>query len=111
MNQTARKRRTRSSKTEQARQLEAEVAAKDSLLDIVNLLLAREGGSVTVPTVEVQAATRHDINVKVVPPDPEVAGSQGRYVISLKDFTPEPPPDKSLTERMKAHGLWLPGRD
>jgi len=104
-------RRKRATKAEHQAELDQEVAAKDSLLDIVNLLLTREGGTVSIPATEVQAATRHHIDVKVVPADPELAGSEARWVISLEDYHPEPEPDKSLTERMKAHGLWLPGRD
>lgn len=106
MNQQLRRRRTKYAELEAA--ITKEAAAKDSLLDLVNLLLTRMGGTVAIPAEEVQAATRHNVVINVKPPDPDVAGSVARYVISLEGFAPpEQQKGPSILERI---GLWVPGR-
>jgi hypothetical protein len=110
MNQTVRRRRrTKYAELEEA--IKREAAAKDSLLDIVNVLLARQGGTVSVPITEIVAARRHHVSVVVKPPDPVAAGSEARWVISLEDFERKDSPARkdgpSFLERI---GLWVPGR-
>lgn len=61
--------------------VEAEVAAlsaaRDSLLDVVNAILAHSGGKLVVPDVEVLAAGRHHVKVDVRP---------GYYVFELEGY-------------------------
>ena len=106
MNRSAR--RKRATRAEHEAELATQVKAKDALLDMVNLLLTREGGRIVIPATEVEAATRHHIDIKVEPPDPEVAGSETMYVITLEGYTPPPPAPMGVKDRMKAAGIWLP---
>ena len=110
MNQTVRRRRTKYADLEASiRELSV---ARDSLLDIVNALLTQQGGTAVIPAVEVQSSARKRVIVDIKPPDPNVAGSQARYVIRLEgaahDERKDTPSAKtpSFLDRI---GLWLPG--
>jgi hypothetical protein len=110
MSQTARRRRAREHQLNAGEEIERLTRTKDSLLDIVNILLTREKGQVAIPVVEMQAATRHNVVIRLVAPDPEKAGDTGHYIIKLEAFEPEPEPAaQSALERLKGR-LWLPGQ-
>lgn len=110
MNRELRRRRDRDHKAQAAEQIEKLEQARDSLLDIINAIVQQEGGSYVIPLPRVQAATRHAVHVEVKPPDPETAGDEGRYVITLEGFEPPAPPEpKGAVERLRGR-IWLPGQ-
>lgn len=100
-----RRRKTLSQLTEE---LERETRAKESLLDILNAILSTGDGTVVIPAAKVQASRRHSVQVEVTPADPDVAGSEMVYVITLEGYVP-PKVEKapSVLERI---GLWVPRR-
>jgi hypothetical protein len=65
--------------------------ASDALLSVLNIVLLREGGSISVPAEFVSDAPPRNVHMEVVPPDPDVAGSQAHYVLTLEGVEPKPP--------------------
>lgn len=97
VNQTAKRARARSAEHEA--EVKALTAARDSLLDVLNAIIAVNGGKLVVPAVIVEASTRKHIAVTRKPfPD--------RYVIEF-DGEPvaEPAAKMSLRERLRALGM------
>lgn len=97
MNQTARRRRTRVAKVDAAGEIAALTQARDTLLDVLNAVLAKEGGTIVVPAVLVEASSRRHVAVTRKPfPD--------RYVIAFADL-PEKDDRPSIIERLKHLGM------
>lgn len=83
-------------------ELQQALAARNTILDILNVLLAQKGGKVVIPSVEVQAATRHKVQVTAI------AGrgsAPDRHVIELEGYQDEHPQG-----RLAKLGLSIPGR-
>ena len=91
-------------------QIKGLTTAKESLLDIINAILSVHGNRIEVPLSKIEESKRRPVQVDIVPPDPEVAGSETTYVITLEGIEPKPG-DDDLRERMKARGLWIPGAE
>lgn len=107
MNATAKRRRKQQARATSAAEIAKLTAARDSLLDIINAMLTAQGGTVVVPMALVIASKRRTIAVEVKPPDPELAGSEARYVISFDDADKQDAPSAIVRPES---GLWLPGQ-
>jgi hypothetical protein len=91
-------------------QVEQLVTAKESLLDIINLIVLDAGGRVEVPLTVIEGHHRRKVTVDVIRPDPETAGDTGHYVIMLEGYKPEEEV-KAVAKRMKDLGIWIPGQE
>ncbi len=111
MNRALRRRKEREDAHAQIKVLEEQVRglaqAKAHLLDLLNVIIMGAGGRVEVPFGKVQDQRGHPVHVDTLPPDPERPGAEGRVVLTLEGW--RPPTDAA--ERMREHGLWLPGQE
>lgn len=107
MNQSARARRSRAYLEEQVTAMQK---ASDALLSVLNIVLLREGGSISVPAEFVSDAPPRNVHMEVVPPDPDVAGSQAQYVLTLEGVAPAPKPAPKAPSVLERIGFMLPRR-
>lgn len=94
MNRAAR--RARRTLAEAERELEATIAARNSLLDVLNAILFLEGGRVVVPQNVVVASTRKPIHV---------TQRDDRFIIEFMGEEQAEPTKPSVIERLKRLGL------
>lgn len=93
------------------RQIAALTDEKGELLDMLNALLIEHDGVVRIPVKTVQDARRHVVDVTVIPPEPDTAGSEAMYEFRLRGYEPPAETEKDVKERLKERGLWLPGEE
>ena len=84
-----------------AAELKDATAARDTLLDILNAVLASQGGKIVIPSVEVEASTRRPVDVTIAPGR---NGAPDRHVIELRGYQDDNP--RGIAARL---GLRLPG--
>ena len=98
MNRTAKRARRKVSDVE--KELQSTIAARDSLLDVLNALLQTQGGRVVVPGELIDASRREHIHVTQ-------KGDPPRYIIELESMVeaPETEPKRGIRERLRRIGL------
>jgi hypothetical protein len=103
MNTTARTRRSRTTTSQRIAELERK---SDALLSALNIVLLRYG-KLRIRAAELENVPRRRVEFVIIPPDPDVAGSEEVYEISLEG-SPVPlaePKGPSLLDRL---GFWRP---
>jgi len=86
-------------------------ATKANLLNLLNVIIMGAGGRIEIRTALIADQRGYPVHVDTLPPDPEVAGSEGMVVLTLDGWKPPQKQTNGAAERLKDRGLWLPGQE